>query len=702
MPRFTPEFLDELKSRLRPSDVIGRTVSLKKQGNEFAGLSPFTKEKTPSFFVNDQKGFYHCFSSGRHGDIIKFLQETQNLSFFEAVQTLAQDAGLELPKDNPAEARRAEERKGLIEACAAAQAFFAATLTRAPGRAALSYVRGRAITDAQIAEFGIGFAPGARTALKDALINKGFAEDVLVEAGLLIRPDPADGRGTATYDKFRDRVMFPIKNPRGQVIAFGGRAMNPDARAKYMNSSETPLFHKGAVLYRYGEARTVSGSAKASLLVCEGYMDVVALWGAGFKTGVAPLGTALTEEQIALLWRVNDEPILCFDGDRAGRKAAFRAVERALPVLKPGKSLRFAFLPDGKDPDDLIKAEGRSAMDVVLADAKPFVDVLWLREQEAHDLTTPERRASFKANLRRLTKSIADPDVRQFYANELAARLDAAFGGGSGGGAMATGGTGRANGRGAARGRWIEDRKTGRLVRQPPPAMMSAELRAHQAAPRHQNSGAKRVAWQREATLCLALVNHPDLLDRRESQLFGLTLADLGLNRLLSDILGAFSTEPSLDSAGLKSHLQNKASGILLEQLLNDRALNSQAFLAADTLSDEVDWGFDTALSHHVFETNLKEELSRSASHLFPEENGSQTLSTDEDGAAPEQPSEPLEGSDHDPSYEQWRQTAAAREDLLNRHRASSRTSNDQDGDAQLEKALHRMKESVRKTSGQG
>ncbi|MEL6113418.1 MAG: DNA primase [Pseudomonadota bacterium] len=698
MPRFPPEFLDELKSRLRPSDVIGRTVALKKQGNEYAGLSPFTKEKTPSFFVNDQKGFYHCFSSGRHGDIIKFLQETQNLSFMEAVQTLAQDAGLEVPKDNPAEARRAEARKGLVEACEAAQAFFAAMLSRAPGRAALSYVRGREITDAQIAEFGIGFAPGARTALKDTLLDKGFAEDVLVEAGLLIRPDPADGRGTSTYDKFRDRVMFPIRSSRGQVIAFGGRAMNPDARAKYMNSSETPLFHKGGVLYRYGEARAASGSARDPLLVCEGYMDVVALWGAGFKTGVAPLGTALTEEQIALLWRVNDEPILCFDGDRAGRKAAFRAVERALPLLKPGKSLRFAFLPDGKDPDDLIKAEGRAAMEAVLTEARPFVDVLWMREQEAHDLTTPERRASFKANLRRLTKSIADPDVQQFYANELRARLDAAFGGGaSGGGTTSKGAT-------PARGRWTEDRKTGRLVRQPPPAMMSAELRALQGPPRASRPGAKIVAWRREATLCLALVYHPGLLDRRESQLFGLTLADPGLNRLLSDILSVFSTEPSLDSAGLKSHLLKTASGNLLERLLRDRALNSQAFLAADTVSDEVDWGFDTALSHHVFETNLKEELFRSASHLFPEENGTDNRLADAlstEGAQPgDQPSDTV--TDHDPSYEQWRQTAAAREDLLNRHRASSRTSNDSDGDADLEKALSRMKASVEKTSGHG
>ncbi|MEL7488562.1 MAG: DNA primase, partial [Pseudomonadota bacterium] len=270
MPRFTPEFLDELKARLRPSDVVGRYVKLKKQGNEFAGLSPFTKEKTPSFFVNDQKGFYHCFSSGKHGDVISFLQETQNVSFHEAVERLAEDAGMELPRETPQAAEQAKRQAGLAEACEAAAHFFEAMLARAPGRHAADYLRRRAVSAEQIKVFRIGYAPGKnaggdRTALKDYLINKGFSEAVLVEAGLVIKPDD----GGPAYDRFRDRVMFPILGARDRVIAFGGRALDPDARAKYLNSPETPLFHKSNVLYNLGPARAAAAADKAPIIVCE-------------------------------------------------------------------------------------------------------------------------------------------------------------------------------------------------------------------------------------------------------------------------------------------------------------------------------------------------------------------------------------------------------------------------------------------------
>ena len=420
MPRFTPDFLDELKARLRPSDVIGRYVKLKKQGNEWAGLSPFTKEKTPSFFVNDQKGFYHCFSSGKHGDIISFLQETQRLTFQEAVERLAEEAGLPLPAETPGEAARAERAKGLAEACDMAAGFFAKSLFRNQGRGALEYLYGRGVTDAQIEAFQIGFAPSGRSELKDYLINKGFTEENLVEAGLLIKPDD----GSASFDRFRNRVMFPITGARQRVIAFGGRALDPDARAKYLNSPETPLFHKSSVLYNLANARTAAAAEKKPLFVCEGYMDVVALWGAGFKNAVAPLGTALTEDQLGLLWRASDEPVLCFDGDRAGVGAAHRAIDRALPLLKPGKSLSFAFLPEGQDPDDLVRAQGSAAFQSIIDAARPLVDVLWDRETNAAPLDTPERRAAFKAGLRTLVKTIADKDVREAYGAELASRLE--------------------------------------------------------------------------------------------------------------------------------------------------------------------------------------------------------------------------------------------------------------------------------------
>jgi len=423
MVRFTPDFLDEMKARLRPSDVIGRYVKLKKQGNEFVGLSPFTNEKSPSFFVNDQKAFYHCFSSGQSGDIIKFLQETQKLTFYEAVERLAEEAGMELPQDDPREAEREQQRTGLAEACEAAAVFYTALIRRSVGREAFTYLEGRGVSDEQIEAFRIGYAPGERSALKDYLINKGFTEDVLVESGMVIKPDD----GGPSYDRFRNRIMFPIAGPRDRIIAFGGRALDPNARAKYLNSPETPLFHKSNVLYNLAPARKASNDDKLPLIVCEGYMDVIALWGAGIKRAVAPLGTALTENQLALLWRASDEPALCFDGDRAGVGAAHRSIDRALPLLKPGKSLVFAFLPQGQDPDDLVREKGAAAFNEVLDKASPLADVLWRRELETQPLDTPERRAALRAHLRDLVKTITDKDVRNAYGVYLAGRLDEEF-----------------------------------------------------------------------------------------------------------------------------------------------------------------------------------------------------------------------------------------------------------------------------------
>ncbi len=700
MPRFSPEFLDELKSRLRPSEVIGRTVSLKKQGNEYAGLSPFTKEKTPSFFVNDQKGFFHCFSSGKHGDVISFLQETHNLPFHEAVATLAEEAGMELPKEDPKAAEREARRKGLVEACEEARKFFAAMLTRSEGRAALRYARQeRSLSDAQLQEFGVGYAPGSGSALKDTLVNKGFHEDTLAEAGLIIRPED---RGKAAYDKFRDRLMFPICDPRGRVIAFGGRALNADVPAKYMNSPDTPIFHKGAVLYRYGEARTALASAgdpksatANTLLVCEGYMDVVALWGAGFRTAIAALGTAITENQLAMLWRVCDTPVLCLDGDKAGLRAAHRAIDRALPLLKPGKTLRFAFLPEGMDPDDLVKARGSVGFTEIVSDAKSLVEVLWQREATSQPLDVPEARAAFRARLRALVKTIADRDVRDFYADELKQRLGEAFG-------YRPAGAGSMTGSGAtgprARGQWVVDRRTGRRTFQPPPPIASPELKTLLDRQKHSVSD----QWVREATLIKAIVNHPALLERREAEILALDISDSSLRGLLRACLDWFSTAATLDSAHLKSHLRSVDDQEILERLEQDRTLNSQSFLAGDAAPDEVDWGFDTTLGHHVFETDYKEELTQAASQIFADQM--QDVATDGSGlsqsgdTASDGGDRSDKGSDG-AGLEFWRQTAQAREDLINRHRASNRVTNDGQGDDHLDRLLERMRTSVNKTS---
>lgn len=645
MARFKPDFLDELKARLRPSEVIGRYVKLKKQGNEWAGLSPFTREKTPSFFVNDQKGFYHCFSSGKHGDIISFLQETQRLTFHEAVTRLAEDAGLPLPTETPAEAARAEKATGLAEACGAAATFFQAMLRRSEGRLALDYLRERGITDQQIEEFSIGFAPDSRNALLNYLVNKGFSEATIVEAGLAIKPE--DGGGA--YDRFRGRIIYPIKGARARVIAFGGRALDPNARAKYLNSPETPLFHKGSVLYRLAEARAAAADEKAAIIVCEGYMDVIALWGAGIRRAVAPLGTALTENQIGLLWRASDEPVMCFDGDRAGIGAAYRSIDRALPLLKPGKSLNFAFMPQGKDPDDLVREQGRGAMLRVLEEARPLVDVLWDREIAARPLDTPERRAALRSHLRSLVKTIPDEDVRRAYGAELRNRLDARFARPKQPQHNNRGASGRGSGRAGGRGqgfRFAEPpRPTADLKRRGGPSM-----------------------WRREAVLLLALVNHPALLDRQESAFFQLDIADYGLSQLLSEILSAISADPSLDSAGLKSHVTETGAADSLERVLNDPELSKHRFLRPDAEIDEVEQGFRNALAHHLYESTLKQDVARSASQIF------------------------INGD------EGWKAATAAREEWVNSNRAGDADSGESgDLPTRLEDALERWKQSVSK-----
>lgn len=420
-------FLEEIKARIRLSDLVGRTVALRRQGREFTGLSPFKKERTPSFFVNDEKGFYHCFSSQKHGDAISWLEETQGLSFIEAVETLAAEAGLAMPAPDPDAARKDARRKELVEWNALAQTFFARQLMTAEGSAAREYLERRGLAPDDWKRFGLGYAPDRRTALKDYLVNEGARPDELVEAGLLIAPED----GGAAFDRFRGRIMFPIADPRGRLVAFGGRAMAKDARAKYMNSPETPLFHKGHVLYRYPEARAAAAEPTAKirgLIVAEGYMDVIALNRAGLVHSVAPLGTALTEDQLRLLWRAGPEPVICLDGDSAGQRAAGLAAERALPLLEPGKTLRFVFLPDGQDPDDVLRAKGAEALRNMLADTRPLVDMLWEREWALEPLDDPDRRAGFRRRLRSLTAKIADPDVKAEYKAEFDRRVAEAFG----------------------------------------------------------------------------------------------------------------------------------------------------------------------------------------------------------------------------------------------------------------------------------
>ena len=398
---FTPQFLDELRGRLTLSDYVGKRVRLKKKGREHLGLCPFHNEKTPSFTVNDSKAFYHCFGCGAHGSAIDWVMQMEGLSFPEAVERLAGDAGMAVPQSSPEEQARAKRAKSLYDANEAACAWFEKQLYQTDGAAALDYLRGRGLTEETIARFRLGFAPessrGRKNTLGQTLQADGYTEEMLIEAGLIARPD--DGR--APYDRFRGRVIFPITDRRGRVIAFGGRIMEDrEGVAKYLNSPETPLFHKGRTLYALALAREAAAN-DAEVIVTEGYMDVIALHQAGFGGAVAPLGTAVTEEHISALWQLSSEPTLCFDGDQAGIRAAAKVPEKVLPLLRDdGNSLRFAFLPSGEDPDSLVKNFGHEKFQAVLKEAETLSSWLWTLETSGKNFETPERRANLWRSLK--------------------------------------------------------------------------------------------------------------------------------------------------------------------------------------------------------------------------------------------------------------------------------------------------------------
>jgi DNA primase len=523
--RFTPSFLDDLRQRLPVSEVVGRRVKLRRQGREYAGLSPFNKEKTPSFFVNDQKGFYHCFSSGKHGDVFRFLMETDGVTFPEAVERVAEMAGVALPKESPEEARRQEVRASLLDVMEMAAAFFEGELQGRGGAAARGYLAGRALSPQTQSAFRLGFAPADRTALKRHLAGRGVPVADMVEAGLMVAGDDIP----EPFDRFRDRIIFPIEDSRGRVIAFGGRAMQADAPAKYLNSPETPLFHKGATLYNHHRARAAAHTA-GTVVAVEGYVDVIALSAAGISHVVAPLGTALTAEQMELLWRMAPEPILCFDGDKAGRRAGFRAIETALPLLQPGRSLRFAFLPEGQDPDDLVRSEGRGAVEAAFAGAAPLVDMLWAREFDAGPTDTPERAAAFERRLKDGLASIRDDTVRRHYQIAIEGRL-ARFGRPPAD-ARRRSGPGRRDGPGRRGGRanWTPH------AADAPPLAPSATLRQ---SPMMGPSAGRPSG--REAALTLALVNHPALLDELAEAFAELDLTTRDLDRLRRAVLDAYA-----------------------------------------------------------------------------------------------------------------------------------------------------------------
>jgi len=562
---FSPQFLDELRARVGLVSVIGKRVALKRAGREHSGLCPFHNEKTPSFTVNEEKGFYHCFGCGAHGSVFDFVMETENLSFPEAVERLAAEAGMEVPQDSPEERARSERAKGLYGVLEAASLYFEKQLRMPEGKRALQYLLERGLTEETIKTYRLGFAPDGRGALKAALTKDGTPDEKLLEAGLVVQPDD-EGRAPprAPYDRFRGRVMFPILDGRGRVVAFGGRILDADPGSnapKYLNSPETPVFQKGRLLYGLYQAR--EHARDYPMVIVEGYTDVLALQQAGFRTAVAPLGTALTEDQIRLVWRFSREPILCFDGDNAGERAASRAAERALPILNAGHTLRFAFLPAGEDPDSLIRTRGPDAMGDLLNGAVPLSEVIWRMERAGKPLNDPDDRAWIEKKLKDQAFKITDETVRGHYLSTFKDRL------------------------------WREMRKTrpGGAAGGTKPASKSVQI--DEAA----GAGAKidRISL-RERILLVVLITHPEMMDDIGEQLGILDFTSPELDKLRQEVLKTLEQRSDLDFQGLHDHLCQTGFSTLLGGLLSRQVLDHATFARPDEPLDIARRGWDQVL----------------------------------------------------------------------------------------------------------
>ena len=552
--RFSPQFLDELKARLPVSEVVGRRVKLVRAGREFKGLSPFNKEKTPSFFVNDQKQAWFDFSSGKNGSIFDFVMESEGVSFPEAVERLAQMAGMPLPKISREEEARAARRKTLHDIVELAAKFFQDTLASRAGAKARGYLADRGVDAATQLKFRLGYAPPERYALKEHLGQQGIPTEDMVEAGLLISGDDIP----VPFDRFRDRVMFPITDLRARVIAFGGRALEKDAQAKYLNSPEMPLFHKGATLYNIAAGRQAAHDG-APLIAVEGYIDVIAMVTAGFGATVAPLGTALTEDQLGLLWKMADEPVLCFDGDSAGVRAAYRAVDLAMPRLKPGKSLRFALLPQGQDPDDLVRSGGREAVSEVLDAARPLADMLWARETEGHSFDTPERRAALEARVNDVTATIVDDAVRRYYRQDFAARLANFF-------APAPPPRREARRGGEWRERRDDDRRRPAAPRSTN-RMMPYVVASQQLSSSPVHRGHRTAVPRREALILQAALNHPWLLHDHLEELASLEFRHADAERVKGALIDIAAHAAALDAEELRTELAARNLVTVMERI---------------------------------------------------------------------------------------------------------------------------------------
>ena len=585
---YSDRFLEDLRNRSVLADVIGRRIKLSKKGREHMGLCPFHKEKTPSFTVNEEKGFYHCFGCGEHGSVFDFIMRTEGLSFPEAVEKLAIEAGLEVLQDSPEERDRHKKGRILYNVTEKAAQYFKNQLYLPIGKDALNYLKGRGYTDGTIHRFGIGFAPDGRSLMKKALKAENFDESSMISAGLIIQPDD---QKRDTYDRFRGRVMFPIEDIHGRIIAFGGRILGT-GEPKYLNSPETPLFHKGQVLY--GQ-KMASGPArkKGVIIVTEGYTDVIALNQAGLENVVAPLGTALTEDQIKTLWKIVPEPVLCFDGDAAGKKAAARAAERALPLLTSGYGLRFAFLPDGEDPDSLVKFEGAKAIQRVIQGALPLSEVLWRIETGGRLPKTPEHRAALQKRLKDHALKLTDPTLRSHFLSLFNDRI------------------------------WTKNKNKGRdelLLSANGLASMTSSDQPGEFNQLKSESGALRRAQQ---VLLAVIINHPDIFDDVEETLGNFSFAEGHLDRLRQELISVLLENTDLQSESLKDVLRQRGFSKSLDFLFHDALIRSNRVIQKDAPAEKYQllWKENVALLKNLETTPELDKIRDSGETSIFEED---------------------------------------------------------------------------------
>ena len=603
--RFPNSFLDEIRERVPIADVIGRRVTFdRKKSNtakgDFWACCPFHGEKTPSFHCENPKGRYHCFGCGVSGDHFRFLTELDGLSFPEAVERLADEAGIPMPVVDKQYEEREKKKASLRDVMEMAAAWFADQLQTSAGAAARAYLRDRGLSPAVQQTFALGYAPGSRSGLKEFLGSKGVERNKIEACGLVVHgPDIP-----VSYDRFRDRIMFPIHDARGNVIAFGGRALSADVPAKYLNSPETPLFSKSNVLYNYARARKAC-EREQSLIVAEGYMDVIAMHAAGIENAVAPLGTALTEAQIELAWRVGGQPVLCFDGDDAGLRAAFRSIDTALSHLKPGRSLRFALLPQGKDPDDVLQDDGVDALRRILSEAQPLADMLWMRETQGKAFSTPEERAELEQTFRIILGSITEEGVKRHYQQDIKDRL-AGFFGSTGEKLPFTkrkdgGGYQPGNRAGASKGKLAVSESL----------MNSALVKQRGDMPR-----------LRETALIMTVANHPAIGVEHFDDFAELDLQNATLIKFQSALLNLFARVgesgelPTLDDvrAEIEAHGLEAEAARLQQQVRENRIWQAAESAAFEDARD----GWRQALQLHLRARTLNQEM-RLAQQSFAE-----------------------------------------------------------------------------------